>query len=83
MAGPDPLLPWIAAAARDARIDARRKQVHIAAERGMTEESIRKFEQAKRWPRDPDAMVNAYASDLDLDPLDLWAEAVERWRGSR
>lgn len=82
MAGPDPLLPWIAAAVRAAREEADRKQVHIAAERGMTEESIRKFEQARRWPRDPDAMVHAYAQDLDVPELELWKDAIRRWEES-
>lgn len=73
------MLTYLGAAARDARIRGRRLQVHIAAELGVDQGTIRKFEQGKHWPRNPDAMVAAYARDLDIDPLDIWKDALKRW----
>lgn len=80
-AGPDPMLPHLGAAAREARVKAGRLQVHIAAELGAkTDATVRRFEQGLHWPRDPDAMVNAYARDLDIDAREIWAAALKRWR---
>jgi transcriptional regulator with XRE-family HTH domain len=78
--GPDSMLPYLGAAARDARKSRGRHQGHIAAEIGVDQGTIRRFEQGKHWPRDPDAMIAAYARDLEIDPRDLWEEATRRWR---
>lgn len=78
-AGPG-MLPYLGAAARDARIKAGRLQIHIAVELGAkTDATVRPFEQGKHWPRDPDAMVSAYARDLGIDPIDIWKDALKRW----
>lgn len=80
--GPDRLLPFLGAACRDAREHHGRLQVHIAVELEVDQATVRRFEQGKHWPRDPDAMVAAYARDLDMDPRELWEEALRRWRES-
>jgi hypothetical protein len=77
---PDSILQHLGAAARDARVAGGRLQVHVAAQLSVDQGTIRKFEQGKHWPRDPDAMVAAYARDLDMDPRDIWDEALRRWR---
>lgn len=74
------MLPFLATAARRAREQAGRLQVHIAAEAHVTETTIARFEARRGWPRDPDRIVNAYARDLDLNAADLWREAVELWQ---
>lgn len=83
VAGPVPMLPYIAAACRDARERQGRLQVHIAAELGRGEAAVQRFEAGKHWPRDPDAMVAAYARDLDIQPIDIWQEALRRWQAER
>lgn len=78
------ILPYLGAAARDARHDRGRHQVHVAVELGARSDStIRRFERGEAWPRDPDAMVQAYARDLDLDPVEIWKDAVARWEAER
>lgn len=80
--GPDSMLGYLGAVARDARVARGRHQVQIAAEIGVDQGTVRRFEQGKHWPRDPDAMVAAYARDLEIDARDIWGAAVERWRGA-
>ncbi len=73
------MIEFLAQAAKAAREAAGRKQVHIAAELSSDQSTIYRFEQG-RWPRDPDQLIAAYAEDLDLDPRDIWAEALKLWR---
>lgn len=82
-AGPEMLLPYLGAAARDARERAGRLQVHVAAELDVRESTIRNFETGKHWPTNPDRTVGGYASDLGVDPLEIWEEALRRWRADR
>lgn len=78
----DTMLHWLAAAARDAREAQGRKQVHVAASLGLNQETIGRFERARTWPRDPDAIIAAYADDLGIEPIDLWEDALRRWRAA-
>lgn len=64
----------------EARRQAGRKRVHIAARVNLTEKTIERFEQSERWPRDIEAMVAAYAHEAGLEPVDLWLRAIEYWR---
>jgi hypothetical protein len=73
------MLPWIARAARDARIAAGRKQVHVAASADVDQSTVHRFESAIAWPRDIDRMVAAYADDLDIPAVELWRRAVDAW----
>lgn len=73
------MLTYLAAACREARQVADRLQVHVAAEAGVSESTIWKFEARQGWPRDVDRILNAYASDLELKERDLWARALELW----
>ena len=83
----DSMLLWLARAAVAARKAADRKQVHIAASANRDQSSIFRFEQAAEgkggWPRDADRIISAYADDLDIEPIDLWAHALEMWRADR
>src|SRR4051812_21257163 len=80
MAPPDSMLPFLAAAARDARQERDRLQVHIAAELRVNEATINRFEKGKHWPRNPDRMIGAYAKDLGINAREIWEDALERWR---
>lgn len=73
---------WLARAAKEIRDQQERKQVHIAAAIDVDQSTVNRFEQGENWPRDPDLLVRGYAEDLDIDPQDLWAEALKMWRES-
>lgn len=74
------MLFWLTRAARDARIAAGRLQVHVAASANVNQSTIDRFEKGGAWPRDTDRFVNAYADDLDIEPVQLWDEALRLWR---
>lgn len=76
------MLYWLAEAACQSRKAAGRRQVHIAAStiKGVDQSTIARFEKHAAWPRDPDAIVQAYADDLDVAPADLWGAALDLWR---
>lgn len=73
---------WLGRAANRARLEADRKQVHVAAEMSADQSTVYRFEQGVGWPRDTDIIVAAYAADLDIDPMELWSLALEMWRES-
>jgi transcriptional regulator with XRE-family HTH domain len=79
MAG-NTMIHWLATAAKRLREEQRRKQVHIAAALSIDQSSVYRFEAGNNWPRDPDAMIAAYAEDLDIDdPREIWEMALELW----
>jgi transcriptional regulator with XRE-family HTH domain len=79
MAG-NTMIHWLATAAKRLREEQRRKQVHIAAALSIDQSSVYRFEAGNNWPRDPDAMIAAYAEDLDIDDVrEIWRLALELW----
>lgn len=78
--GEESMLFWLTHAAREARLQAGRLQVHVAASAGVNQSTIDRFEKHEAWPRDPDRFVNAYADDLDIRPDQIWAEALRLWQ---
>lgn len=76
------MLFWLAEACRTARKEGGRRQVHIAAStaKGVDQSTVTRFEKHTAWPKDPDALVAAYADDLDVPVLELWAAALGLWR---
>jgi hypothetical protein len=76
------MLFWLAEAAKDARLAAKRKQVHVAASAGagVDQSTIARFEKHIAWPRDVDIIVQAYADDLDVAAVELWDQALKKWR---
>lgn len=77
------MLPWLAAACREARRAANIRPTLVAATADVDQATIVRFEQGRSWPRDPDRLVGAYATVLELDPADLWQEAVRLWDQER
>lgn len=73
------MIYWVAEAAKEAREEANRLQVHIAAEMDKNQSTVARFEDHTSTPRNVDAMIAAYGRDLDLDPRQLWARALELW----
>jgi hypothetical protein len=79
VADEDTMLFWLARAASEARDQAKRKQVHVAAGADVDQSTIWRFERAGAWPRNADRVVAAYAEDLDVTAFDLWEEALRMW----
>ena len=84
------LLPSIAATCREYRqltgLTYAHVAVHVARKRGtgikygVSESTLARFELARHWPEDPEAVVKAYAEATGIPALDLWDVALTRWR---
>lgn len=78
----DPLLRHLGEVAREAREKAGVKQVRVAANLEVNQETISRFERGRAWPRNPERFVAAYAQEVHANALELWEEALRRWRAS-
>ena len=76
---PRPLLPWLGRACRQAREEAKVKQVKIAAAIEVNQATIARFEEGIAWPRQPEQVLMAYASELFMDVRLLWLHAFVLW----
>ena len=76
---PRPLLPWLGRACRQAREDRNVVQVKIAAAIEVNQATIARFEDGIAWPRQPEGVLMAYASELDMDVRLLWLHAFVLW----
>jgi predicted transcriptional regulator len=74
-----PLLPWLGRACRQAREEASVVQVKIAAAIEVNQATIARFEEGTAWPRHPEEVLMAYASELDMDVRLLWLHAFVLW----
>ena len=74
-----PLLPWLGRACRQAREDRNVVQVRIAAAIEVNQATIARFEEGIAWPRRPEEVLMAYASELDMDVRLLWLHAFVLW----
>jgi hypothetical protein len=73
------MITFLARAARAAREERGRKPYHVAAQLDGDPSTVYRFEKG-RWPRDADAIIDAYAQDLDIEPIEIWLRAVQMWR---
>ena len=76
----DRMLIWIAKAARSIREEHGRRPANIAAERGVDQSTINRFESGRIKRPDLDAMIAAYARDTEIPVIEFWARALELWR---
>ena len=74
-----PLLPWLGRACRQAREERGVVQVKIAAAIEVNQATIARFEDGTAWPRRPEEVLMAYASELDMDVRLLWLHAFVLW----
>ena len=74
-----PFLPWLGRACRQAREDKGVVQVRIAAAIEVNQATIARFEDGSAWPRRPEEVLMAYASELDMDVRLLWLHAFVLW----
>lgn len=75
------ILEHLGQAARQARLDAGLRQIDIATTAGVSHTIISQFERAVFWPERLDEIVAAYAQETGCEPVDVWAAALDRWRG--
>jgi predicted transcriptional regulator len=54
-------------------------QVKIAAAIEVNQATIARFEDGTAWPRRPEEVLMAYASELDMDMRLLWLHAFVLW----
>src|SRR5436190_2488922 len=76
---PRPFLPWIARACRQAREEKGVLQVQIAAAMRVNQATIARFEDGSAWPRRPEGVLLAYASELGMDVRVLWLHGFVLW----
>jgi predicted transcriptional regulator len=74
-----PLLPWLGRACRQAREERSVVQVRIAAAIPVNQATIARFEDGSAWPRHPEEVLMAYASELEMDVRLLWLHAFVLW----
>ena len=74
-----PFLPWLGRACRQAREERNVVQVKIAAAIEVNQATIARFEDGTAWPRRPEEVLMAYASELDMDVRLLWVHAFVLW----
>jgi predicted transcriptional regulator len=74
-----PFLPWLGRACRQAREERDVVQVKIAAAIEVNQATIARFEDGTAWPRRPEEVLMAYASELDMDVRLLWLHAFVLW----
>jgi hypothetical protein len=73
------ILEHIGQVVRERRQAEHVKLVRVGAALDKSEGSLSRFESGQVWA-ELDAVVTAYANELGVEPVELWAEAVERWR---
>src|SRR6476619_267635 len=76
---PRPFLPWLGRACRQAREERKVVQVKIAAAIEVNQATIARFEDGTAWPRRPEDVLMAYASELGMDVRLLWLHAFVLW----
>lgn len=72
------MLEPLAAVARGVRRDAGRTQLDVATRAGVSHAAISRFERAENWPQDVDRIVAAYATECDVDEIEIWRRAISR-----
>ena len=74
------LIPWLAEACKGARELAGVTQPEVAHLAGIERSGVARFEEGKRYPRDIDRMVKAYATATNRDDSRaLWRIALGLW----
>jgi transcriptional regulator with XRE-family HTH domain len=76
---PRPFLPWVGRACRQAREGRGVHQVEIAAAIKVNQATIARFEDGTAWPRRPEEVLMAYASELGMDVRLLWLHGFVLW----
>jgi transcriptional regulator with XRE-family HTH domain len=76
---PRPFLPWLGRACRQAREERGVLQVQIAAAMRVNQATVARFEDGTAWPRRPEDVLLAYATELGMDVRLLWLHGFVLW----
>jgi DNA-binding XRE family transcriptional regulator len=76
---PRPFLPWLGRACREVREERGVVQVKIAAAIEVNQATIARFEDGVAWPKRPEEVTMAYATELEIDVRLLWVHAFVLW----
>ena len=73
---------YLPLAAKTLREEADRKRYQVAGslEKRVDPSTVYRFESATGWPHNPDDMIDLYAADLEIEPFEIWALAMQLWR---
>lgn len=75
------VVPHLGRACKNARLAANDgrgiKLIHVAAALDRAEATLSNFENGKVQPDNVDRVVLAYAAELEINPLELWADALK------
>lgn len=71
------MLDRLGRVAREARLAAGRTQLDIATAAGVSNPVISRLEGGKRWPEDPDQVIEGYERECGLRQDELWKRAVD------
>lgn len=79
--GHSAMIEFLARAAKELREAADRKpyQVASSATDRLDPSTIWRFEKG-HWPGNADRVVDLYAADLGIEPIEIWAHALALWR---
>lgn len=70
------ILLRLATACREARRKAGLTQLDIAVVAGVGHATVSRFERAQGWPDEIEAIVEAYASECEVEARELWLRAI-------
>lgn len=70
---------WLARAARELRESSGGNITQIAADHGVREVSVSRFERGLHVPKYLDAMIETYANETGHDPQEFWERALQLW----
>jgi hypothetical protein len=76
------MLDWLPKAAREMREDAGRRTVHIAAPADLDVSTVNRFENGLTIPQHLDKLIAAYASEIEIEPIEIWQYALALWENS-
>lgn len=73
---------WLALVLREERQGSGLSATRLAADLGVSESTVTRFEKAHTWPQRVDDYVAVYAAYLSesQDARDYWGMAIDRWR---
>lgn len=72
--------PWLLAAAREAR--GSQEQLDVAYHARVSISAVSRFEKGESWPQPErlETLIGAYAQLAGVRSIDIWEDALRRWR---
>jgi hypothetical protein len=74
------MMVWIRVAAKQIREEHACSPARVAAERDVTEWTVRRFEQGRTVKVNVDLMIAAYSRCTGVPTVEFWRRALELWQ---